>query len=197
MPAADAGWLAAQALGEHGRLGLALCRHKPATPTARRALLAQAAELGCTAPLQLGAVRWPRNSPPLASEPWQLAFAHSGAWTLAAATARPQTALGADLERCRPRRYERLERHLGWSGSASLAHFYRRWTLAESCFKAVRQPVASGHDAAAIFAALDSAANYRTSSGTLQQLALDTGLAELAWYAPTPGLLACTLLLAP
>jgi hypothetical protein len=195
---AEAGWTASLAIPGAGGLGVAVQRRRRGKPRARQGLLRLAAALDPSAPGPLGPVCWPRNSPPRAGGPWRLAFAHSGAWTLAAATARPNTALGADIERCRPRCYQRLERFLGWPrSSASLAQFYRRWTLAESCFKAAREPEVGGADARTIFAALDCAADYRARDGALQRLALPAGTAEIAWHTPAPGLVACTLLTAP
>lgn len=197
-PLAGAGWTASLPLRGEGCLGVAVQRREQGRPRARQALLRQAAALDVTASAALGPVCWPRNSPPRADGSWRLAFAHTGSWTLAAATARQNTALGADIERCKPRRYQRLERYLGWPlGSASLAHFYRRWTLAESCFKAAREPETGGADARTIFAALDCEADYRARDGALQRLALNAGTAEIAWHTPVPGLVACTLLIAP
>lgn len=83
-----------------------------------------------------------------------LSLAHSGGLLLVAAGTGAETGsgsdlrVGADVERLRARDFQRLEAHMGWSEAASLwPHkkgeapeqllFYRRWTLAESLYKAL------------------------------------------------------------
>ncbi len=79
-----------------------------------------------------------------------LSLAHSGPLLLAAA-GKPQTkefVLGVDVEQLRERDFARIEAHMGWRDASSLRLegncqltenllFYRRWTLAESLYKAL------------------------------------------------------------
>lgn len=78
-----------------------------------------------------------------------LSLSHSGNLLLAAAAA-PGHQLGVDVERLRSRDFQRIETHLGWSEADQLLAsqgqgqgperqllFYRRWTLAESLYKAL------------------------------------------------------------
>ena len=76
-----------------------------------------------------------------------LALSHSGNLLLAAA-AEPGHQLGVDVERLRDRDFQRLETHMDWRAADQLLPgsvqeierkllFYRRWTLAESLYKAL------------------------------------------------------------
>ncbi len=106
-------------------------------------------------------VQFPPAAAPHYTAPWVLSLTHSGGWLAAAAAKGPGVAIGVDVERHRLRDFSRIGQFLGWaSPSQDQAHFYRRWTLAESLFKAV-----GGARAKASFNTLDCA---------LQTLASDT-----------------------
>lgn len=94
-------------------------------------------------------VRFPTGKAPLVDGNCVLSLSHSGDWILCAAarSGQPDSGLlfGVDLERHRTRDFDRIGHVLGWpSQSESTIHFYRRWTLVESLYKAVgdgwRQP---------------------------------------------------------
>ncbi|MGI9326429.1 MAG: 4'-phosphopantetheinyl transferase family protein, partial [Pseudomonadales bacterium] len=98
---------------------------------------------------------------PLCTAPWVLSLSHSGPWIATAAAKGPGIAVGVDVEQHKPRDFSRIDQFLGWtSPSQDQDHFYRRWTLAESLFKA-----AGGIQAKVSFITLDCA---------LQTLASDT-----------------------
>ena len=75
---------------------------------------------------------------PTGQPAWTIGLSHSGtAWLAVAAFERP---IGVDLERLRPRDFDRLNHFLGWLDDSGTSiggkRFYQRWTLAEALFKA-------------------------------------------------------------
>lgn len=158
-------------------------------PADRQPLLARALSVaGCEAPVPVVDCQ-PRQAP--STPGWTLSYADSGPWLLAAAMpATASKALGADIERNRRRDYGRLEAFLGWrSKSADLAHFYRRWTLAEALFKAL-----GGAHAKATFDALDSAMESKTRGADERQVALDRWRFRAMWPPLASEVTACWLL---
>ena len=87
-------------------------------------------------------VRFPTGKAPMVAGDCVLSLSHSASWLLCTA-ARPCRSdsiivCGVDLERNRSRVFDRIGHVLGWpSQSESAMHFYRRWTLMESLYKAI------------------------------------------------------------
>ena len=100
--------------------------------------------VGVGAPRAIDAVIFPPGRAPTVGQPGNcvLSLSHSGPWLLCAAAREMSCSvsprLGVDLEHDRPRGFEAICRALHWPGaSKDPSHFYRRWTLAESMYKAV------------------------------------------------------------
>lgn len=87
-------------------------------------------------------VAFPSGGAPTVAGGCVLSLSHSGPWLLCAAVRASSSCatlrLGVDLEHNLPRGFEQIRGALGWpSACDDPSHFYRRWTLAESLFKAV------------------------------------------------------------
>lgn len=135
---------------------------------------------------------------PRLPEPWTLSLADCAGWRMAAVSSVAGVRLGVDLERRRPRETGPLETHLGWlERSDDLHHFYRRWTLAEACFKALGGAVYGPVTAAALFAGLD----FATSSALRKTEGIAARIQGLSvwvqWRQPLPDFESCVVALLP
>ena len=141
-------------------LGLALVRGRRQEYDKRECCMKALASAGS---VPAGEVQFPPRRAPQLNDQWVLSLAHSGPWLLAGAAqvVGRRTCMGVDIERCKARDFNGIERFLGWpSHSRDEAHFYRRWTLAEAVFKA------AARDAGRWFKALDQAA-AQDAAGTV------------------------------
>lgn len=146
---------------------------------------------------------------PRLPDPWNLSLADSGGWCMAAVSADAGVRLGVDLERRRPRETRSLEAHLGWlERSDDLKHFYRRWTLAEACFKALGGAADGPLSAAALFAGLEFAARSPTRTEQRSGAGEEQGAGGVAiqvqgqsvwvqWQQPLPDFQSCLVALLP
>ncbi|MEM1231033.1 MAG: 4'-phosphopantetheinyl transferase superfamily protein [Pseudomonadota bacterium] len=165
----------------------------------RAALRARLSAVLLPASVRASDVRWPARRAPQAPRPWRLSASRSGPWMVLAATggspARAGScAIGVDVERLRPRNFAALERHLGWSrASVGAEHFYRRWTLAEACFKCGTGSPQVSDLRSALFAALDCASNAPSWGQAYRATLPDGAVASAGWFAPEPGLVVCAV----
>ncbi len=134
-------------------------------------------------------VRFPTGKAPMVDRNCVLSLSHSGDWLLCAA-ARPGqpdsgVLFGVDLERNRPRAFDRIGHVLGWpSQSESAVHFYRRWTLVESLYKAV------GDEWRELFALVE-----HVTGDSVQRFEIDSDgwHWEVWWPTLLPGVTTCVV----
>lgn len=79
---------------------------------------------------------------PTTTSDWLLSLSHSCSWlyagAIAAASDNKLAHIGIDIEQKKQRDFHRLGSFLGWQQpSVDAVHFYRRWTLTESLYKAI------------------------------------------------------------
>lgn len=88
------------------------------------------------------AIKFHSGKAPTICTDWLLSLSHSGTWLYAGAVSTKSgeraVHFGIDIEQMKQRNFLRLNSFLGWQQPAvNATHFYRRWTLTESLYKAL------------------------------------------------------------